>query len=331
MLCLSGVAMIWMGEIGGRGEEIRSIRGEKRGKRNVGNRKLKGTFYEILGVSREATRGEIRAAFKRLSLKTHPDKNPLYPEFKLLYEEILRAYRILIDPCLRRVYDMYGDNGLENSSQVIFRTEDNKPVGKTTYAEVKWSDHEGNPINKTVGRIDYTDMQEYIHVHSISLDQGAIAGIPSMRGVELGLMRYILNKYHGRWTHQVFSPSGYSQYAHEAVVRSWRQCCQWASLNGLELRVYIPSPSNPFTTETVEVNLSHHSRHRDIPPLPFSTIAFRKPQWSKLEPRTVSPPCSDYENLQGGLKGRDEHRPVAPASPIIAFLGVSDMNPDTYT
>lgn len=61
-------------------------------------------YYEILGVSKNATNDEIKAAFRRLAKQYHPDKNPS-PNAKALFEKILKAYNVLINPHSRRRYD----------------------------------------------------------------------------------------------------------------------------------------------------------------------------------------------------------------------------------
>ncbi|OUM66300.1 hypothetical protein PIROE2DRAFT_35924, partial [Piromyces sp. E2] len=67
-------------------------------------------YYEILGISENATQVEIKKAYRKEALKWHPDKNQHRIEeanekFKLIAE----AYEILNDPEKRKVYDLYGD------------------------------------------------------------------------------------------------------------------------------------------------------------------------------------------------------------------------------
>lgn len=63
------------------------------------------TYYKILGVQPKATTAEIQKAFRELSLKYHPDKNPKYAE---KYKEATLAYETLTDERKRRQYDQLG-------------------------------------------------------------------------------------------------------------------------------------------------------------------------------------------------------------------------------
>ncbi|MBT1248612.1 MULTISPECIES: molecular chaperone DnaJ [unclassified Thermosipho (in: thermotogales)] len=69
----------------------------------------KKDYYEILGVSRNASQDEIRQAYKKLIKKWHPDRN--YENRKLAeekFKEIQEAYDVLSDPEKRAMYDRYG-------------------------------------------------------------------------------------------------------------------------------------------------------------------------------------------------------------------------------
>jgi DnaJ family protein B protein 4 len=63
------------------------------------------SFYEILGVKPDASETEIKKAYRTLSLKYHPDRNPS-DEARTLFPRINEAYEILSDPTKRKQHDM---------------------------------------------------------------------------------------------------------------------------------------------------------------------------------------------------------------------------------
>ncbi len=65
-------------------------------------------YYKILGVSRNADQKEIKAAYRRLARKYHPDVNPNNGSAAEKFKEISEAYEVLSDEKKRRLYDMYG-------------------------------------------------------------------------------------------------------------------------------------------------------------------------------------------------------------------------------
>ncbi|HET9671754.1 MAG TPA: molecular chaperone DnaJ [Actinomycetota bacterium] len=67
-------------------------------------------LYEILGVTRDATAGEIKAAYRRLARELHPDVNG-DPADQDRFKEITGAYEILSDPAKRQRYDAFGAAG----------------------------------------------------------------------------------------------------------------------------------------------------------------------------------------------------------------------------
>jgi molecular chaperone DnaJ len=71
-------------------------------------------YYEVLGVSRDATEAESKRAFWKLARELHPDVNKHDPEAEENFKEAAGAYEVLSDPDRRSVYDRYGHEGLRS-------------------------------------------------------------------------------------------------------------------------------------------------------------------------------------------------------------------------
>lgn len=68
----------------------------------------KRDYYEVLGISKNATDEEIKKAYRKLAIKYHPDKNPGNKEAETNFREATEAYEVLSDKDKRKNYDQFG-------------------------------------------------------------------------------------------------------------------------------------------------------------------------------------------------------------------------------
>jgi molecular chaperone DnaJ len=75
----------------------------------------KRDFYEVLGVSKNATKDEIKKAYRKQALKYHPDKNPGDKKAEENFKEAAEAYEVLSNDEKRARYDRFGHAGMGNT------------------------------------------------------------------------------------------------------------------------------------------------------------------------------------------------------------------------
>jgi len=72
----------------------------------------KRDYYEVLGVSRNASEADIKKAYRRLAMKYHPDRNAGDTSTEQQFVEAKEAYEVLTDPKKRSAYDQFGHAGV---------------------------------------------------------------------------------------------------------------------------------------------------------------------------------------------------------------------------
>jgi len=87
----------------------------------------KRDYYEVLGVSKNASEADIKRAYRRMAMKYHPDKNPDDKEAEAKFKECAEAYEVLSDADKRKRYDQFGHEGLRG-------------IGMRDYTHMRWQD-----------------------------------------------------------------------------------------------------------------------------------------------------------------------------------------------
>mgnify|MGYP001825799317 FL=1 len=76
----------------------------------------KRDYYEVLGISRDASQDEIKKSYRRLAMKFHPDRNKDDAEAETKFKEAKEAYEVLKDEDKRSAYDRFGHEGLRGAA-----------------------------------------------------------------------------------------------------------------------------------------------------------------------------------------------------------------------
>ncbi len=80
----------------------------------------KRDYYEVLGVSRQASDQEIKSAYRKLALQYHPDRNPGNKQAEESFKEAAEAYSVLSDSQKRAAYDRFGHAGVAGAASSGF-------------------------------------------------------------------------------------------------------------------------------------------------------------------------------------------------------------------
>jgi len=102
-------------------------------------------YYQILGVSDQATEDQIKKSYRKLALEHHPDRNPNDPKSEERFKEITEAYGVLMDPQKRKEYDQFRKNPFRGtqggpqfrySQQEIFENMFRQAFGKDIFNDL---------------------------------------------------------------------------------------------------------------------------------------------------------------------------------------------------
>ena len=76
----------------------------------------KRDYYEVLGVGKSSSAGEIKKAYRKMAIKYHPDKNPDDTSAEEKFKEAAEAYEVLSDADKKARFDQYGHAAFEGNS-----------------------------------------------------------------------------------------------------------------------------------------------------------------------------------------------------------------------
>ena len=75
----------------------------------------KRDYYEVLGVAKDADEAALKASYRKLAMKYHPDRNPGDAEAEEKFKEAAEAYGVLSDAQKRAAYDRFGHQGVQGA------------------------------------------------------------------------------------------------------------------------------------------------------------------------------------------------------------------------
>lgn len=101
-------------------------------------------YYKILGVSKDASQKDIKAAYRKLARKYHPDLNPDDKDAKKNFQQVNEANEVLGDPEKRKKYDQYGHDWQHAGEYQNAHQYQHQSQGRQQQYSGGWQDFAGN-------------------------------------------------------------------------------------------------------------------------------------------------------------------------------------------
>lgn len=98
-------------------------------------------YYSILGIAENATSSEVKAAFKQMAVKYHPDKHAGDPEMEERFKEINEAYQVLSSPYERARYDLQLKYGEPNIPTYTYNPSPPRPTHHYSPPPINWREN----------------------------------------------------------------------------------------------------------------------------------------------------------------------------------------------
>jgi curved DNA-binding protein len=147
-------------------------------------------YYNILGMNKNSSDGEIKRAYRKLAMKYHPDRNPNRKEGEERFKEINEAYAVLSDKEKRKQYDTFGAEGFRQrfTQEDIFRGVDFEEILSSLFGgrgkrEFRFGRRGGYDFGDLFGQTAYQDMgrmsqkgEDILYELTISLEESAFGG-----------------------------------------------------------------------------------------------------------------------------------------------------------
>jgi curved DNA-binding protein len=147
-------------------------------------------YYNILGVNKNSSDGEIKRAYRKLAMKYHPDRNPNRKGAEERFKEINEAYAVLSDKEKRKQYDTFGAEDFRQrfTQEDIFRGSDFEEILSSLFGgrgkrEFRYGRRGGFDFGDLFGQTAYQDMgrtpqkgEDILYELTISLEESAFGG-----------------------------------------------------------------------------------------------------------------------------------------------------------